>query len=182
MGRLKSAYPGFYAHQTPDAIEAAIQTWADEFIDYDYRLVLAAVRTTIATDRGKDSPTIGQIKNWCYRLTHPHPTEREAWNTVLQALDDIRHHECEPRHEEYKAQRFKQLPPAIRLAVGSETQLLDMEDMPKDKLHTIMASNFMRAYREIVEHDREVVLMPREARQIMAAHQQELLTAGGDDR
>lgn len=139
MAILKSAYPNFYRNQSREDVEAAIRLWADLFADDDPDVVLAAVKSHIATDTKGYPPVIGQIKEQVTKLTQPPMmTEQEAWSLVYRAICNSGYH----AQEEYD-----RLPPLLQRLVGSPSQLHDWALMPADEVNSVIGSNFMRSYR-----------------------------------
>jgi len=139
MAILATAYPQFYAKQSKEEKVAAVSLWADLFADDDPSIVLAAVKSHIATDTKGYPPVIGQIKEQVVKLTQPKQmTEQEAWSLVYRAICNSGYH----AQTEYDA-----LPPLLQRLVGSPSQLHDWALMDADEVNSVIGSNFMRSYR-----------------------------------
>ena len=62
MATLRAAYPQYYARQSVEDAEAALNLWAMQFADEPADDVAAAVSAYIACDTKGFPPSIGQIK------------------------------------------------------------------------------------------------------------------------
>ena len=160
MDVLATAYPQFYARQTPKELDRAVTLWAAMFADDDYDTVLAAVRAFIVSDKKGFPPHIGAIKDRMRMLVYPDTLgESEAWALVVKA--------CRNGIYGYR-EEFAKLPEAVQRAVGIPETLRSWAMADEDVFATVIASNFMRAYRERNELERERNMLPEKVKREIA--------------
>lgn len=146
---IKTAYPSFYKDSTD--IDSAIDLWSVMFADDTPQDVTEAVRALICIS--KFPPSIAEIKEKIVRISRPQQmSEMEAWNLVLQAIQDSNYH---------AQKRFDSLPEVIRKVIGSANQLREWAALDRDSVNTVLQSNFMRSYKVHVKNENELALMPR---------------------
>lgn len=175
MGVLKAAYPAYYRDMSKKDALGAVSLWNAMFEDKPYLLVEAAVKSFIATDTKGFPPTIGMINAELARLSEKdRRTELEAWELVKQAAANS------SWGHEYKS--FDRLPPDIRRIVGSPQTLHEWGQMDVSEFNTVVASNFMRSFREYHENRRREAVLPqavKSAAQDLAGRINTRLTGGG---
>jgi hypothetical protein len=148
---LRVAYPNFYKAMAADDYADTVVLWCDLFQDDPFALVSAAVKTFVATDEKGYPPHIGAIKAAISNLTQPLAlTEAEAWNLVRGKVS------CYATHAD-----FLELPPVIRRAVGSASQLCQWA-MSELKNLPVIQSNFMRSYRSALEAEQQRARIPKD--------------------
>ena len=128
--------------------EAAVTLWADRFKSDPYPLVLEAVNILIDTDLGGFRPTIGQVKAAMHDIVYGEQlSETEAWQRVKAVL-----HEAQEGPETLTGARsaWNKLPDEIKKLV-SPRQLLEWNWIDVEKMDTVIQSNFMRSYRDVME-------------------------------
>lgn len=146
MAMLKVAYPRYYANQSEQDINAAVNLWTDMFSADDVQLVNVAVKAYINADTKGFPPSIGQIREKINLLMQPDgANEQEAWNMVRKAVSN----------SGYRAkEEFDKLPTDLQNLVGSANQLREWGLMDSGQLQTVVASNFMRSYRYNKDRER----------------------------
>lgn len=155
---LQVEYPQSFLRLDYRQMQAKLQLWAEEFAQDDYRLVSAAVRVLIRSNR-EFAPNIGQIREKMYQLSNPDAlTETEAWALVSKAC----------RNSYNAKEEFKKLPPEVQAAVGSYEMIKAWGMMNEDEVESVIASNFMRSYRVHVKRKQEMALVPPEIRELLA--------------
>lgn len=160
MDILAAAYPRFYAgNEAPDP-ESVLSLWATMFAEDDFMIVAAAVKALIAGDVKGFPPVIGQVKARIRQITKPQEmTEGEAWALVARAI----------RNSTYDSRKeFDALPDYIQRIVGAPSQLREWGTMDSDTVHSVVASNFQRAYRAKAEHRRNYDALPGDVKQLVA--------------
>lgn len=160
MSVLRGAYPAFYRNTGKTEAADIVNLWATMFAEDDAGLVAAAVKATIATDDEGFPPTIGQIKAKMRLISQPKQMdEAEAWGLVVNAI----------RNSGYEAEKeFDRLPPHVRRIVGSANQLRDWSQMDSDTVHSVVASNFQRAYRARQNAAAEYSSLPESVKALMS--------------
>lgn len=162
MAVLKAAYPQYY--KDTEEIAAAVSLWQSMFEDEQYELVSAGVKAFIASDTKGFPPCIGQVKEQIARLTRPVDamTEQEAWSLVKKAL----------RNSVYGyMEEFASLPEPIRATIRTPSTLREWGQISMQELDTVVASNFMRSYRDTVRNRHEFALLPESVKQFAAKEQ-----------
>lgn len=166
---LQVEYPQSFSKLDYRQMQAKLQLWAEEFAQDDHRLVSAAVRVLIRSNR-EFAPNIGQIREKMYQLSNPDAlTETEAWALVSKAC----------RNSQYNArEEFEKLPPEVQAAVGSYEMLKTWGLMNEDEVESVVASNFMRSYRTHVKRKQEMALVPPEVRELLTGMTQKMMIGG----
>ena len=159
LALIKAAYPGSYRDMTREDLVAVVNLWQKQFEDMDSALVIAAVHALIAERAEGFPPTIGAVRAQARKLTAPQQmTELDAWALVSRAT----------RNSAYGAEKeFAKLPPAVQRAVGRPEQLRAWAMMDVKDVESVVASNFMRAYRGAVALNREEKTLPRQVRDLL---------------
>lgn len=157
MAVLKIAYPSYYKGGSD--LEQAAALWAELFTDDDALIVASAVKAFIVNDEKGFPPSIGQIKNLVRSLTtEKEMTEIEAWEMVSKAL----------RNSGYNSrEEYEKLPPIIQQLIGSPETLRNWAQMDSENVHTVIASNFQRSYRERAKSEREFLALPQSTRNFL---------------
>lgn len=160
MDVLKVAYPRFYINQTEDEKYDASKLWTTMFADDDAPLVVAAVKSFIATDIKGYPPHIGAIKNEIQKITTPaEMSELEAWNIVKKAVTNSLYNAKD---------EYEKLPPMIKRICGSPSTLREWAAIDFDELNTVVSSNFQRSYRAVSKAERDYAMVPSDVKQIMS--------------
>lgn len=159
MDILTTAYPRFYSgNDAPDPIKT-MNLWSEMFSNDDVSLVAAAVKSLIETDEKGFPPTIGQVKAKMRLLTSKEEmTEAEAWALVAKAVKNGLYGSRE---------EFNKLPKNIQRLVGSHNQLRDWAMMDSDTLHSVVASNFQRSYKQVATREKEIAKLPEDVRKMI---------------
>lgn len=171
LATLKAAYPGSYRGMTARDAEAMIELWSRMFAE-SYADVNAAVAALISTRTVGFSPTVGEVKDQLQKLRSANTLpEQEAWALVSRA--------CRNGLYGYR-QEFAKLPPEVQRAVGAPEQLREWAAMDADTLQSVVASNFMRAYRTQKARERENAMLPPEVRALITGLSDTLMIGGGE--
>ena len=156
---LRGAYPAFYRDITKQEAESTIALWEAMFDEEPYVLVGAAVKAFIAGDAKGFPPSIGQIKERIRKITQPEElTEQEAWSFVSKAIKNSTYGSVE---------EFNKLPPEIQAVVHDPGQLRQWAMTPAESMETVIASNFMRSFREKKRITSEYLALPTSVKQLM---------------
>ena len=158
---LRGAYPAFYRDITKQEAESTIALWESMFDEEPYAIVGAAVKAFIAGDGKGFPPSIGQIKERIRQITQPEEmTEQEAWSLVSKAV----------RNSTYgSVEEFNKLPPEVQAVVHDPGQLRQWAMSPAENMETVVASNFMRSFREKQRITKEYLALPTSVKQLMIA-------------
>lgn len=159
MDILTTAYPHFYGGPNAPDMVKAIRLWHEMFARDDVALVAAAVKALIETDSKGYPPHIGAVKEKLRLITGgDEMTELDAWEVVSGAL----------RNSTYGSrEEFEKFPPVIKRIVGSPAQLREWGLMDHDTVHSVVASNFQRSYRSILQREREIAKLPPDVKALV---------------
>lgn len=164
MATLRAAYPQYYARQSVEDAEAALNLWAMQFAEETAEEVSAAVSAFIACDTKGFPPSIGQIKEKLDML------RAEAGGGELTALDAWSLVQKACKRSYYNAEEeFAKLPDTVRAVVGSAGVLHDWAAMDLDTLCSVVASNFQRSYAARAAHVSEIRRLPQAVRELIAS-------------
>ena len=159
LDALKVVYPHYYKTYSEDEKFQISCLWAEMFEAEPVGLVLAAVKSFIATDTKGFPPAIGQIKEQIVKLTKDEEkSELEAWGEVKKALSNSGYN---------AVTEFDKLDPAIKRIVGAPSQLRDWASVETGALDSVIASNFQRSYRAIAKNERERAVLPPEVAEMV---------------
>lgn len=151
MDIIKGAYPSWNATKNTALV------WAQMFVDDPVELVLAAVKSYIASDTKGFAPVVGQIKQIMTDLQVEDMNEQQAWSLVRKAIGNGLYG-C---YTEYA-----KLPPILQKVVGSPEQLTEWA-MLEQGLDTVVASNVMRSYRAALERERFERALPSDVKMVL---------------
>jgi hypothetical protein len=170
---VKAAWPNSYKGLTGNDLKAVVELWTMQFRDFDYEVVSMALNAIIATDITGYAPTIGKIKEQVYSLTQQHAgmTEMEAWDIVKKALNgasvdpsSVLWSDGQSDGRTSAERKFDALPEVCKKVVGSARQLADWAQMDPSTVNSVVASNFMRSYRDKLKTEKEMAMIPAEVR------------------
>ena len=146
-----------YPNYKPNNLSETVDVWQMMLSDYDYNLVSMALKSYILSDTSGFAPAIGQIVSKIHFITQPQElNEMEAWSLVSKAI----------RNSIYNsADEYAKLPPIVQKAVGLPSQLVQwaIDDSYNE---SVVSSNFMRCYRIELAREKEMSMLPEDARQI----------------
>lgn len=137
--------------------------WASMLAQDDFAVVSAAVKALMLEPRSF-APGIGEIKAKIRELTHPPAmTEAEAWGLVCKALKSS-------GYLEDARKAFEALPPTVRRVVNNPAQLQEWATMDSGTVHSVVASNFQRSYRNAAAQDEEYQAFPPDVKALASAY------------
>ena len=146
-----------YPNYKPNNLSETVDVWHTMLSDYDYNLVSMALKSYILSDTSGFAPAIGQLVAKMQSITQPQVlNEMEAWSLVSKAI----------RNSIYNsADEYAKLPPIVQKAVGLPSQLMQwaIDDSYNE---SVVSSNFMRCYRIELAREKELSMLPEDARQI----------------
>ena len=146
-----------YPNYKPNNLSETVDVWHTMLSDYDYNLVSMALKSYILSDTSGFAPAIGQLVAKMHSITQPQAlNEMEAWSLVSKAI----------RNSIYNAaDEYAKLPPIVQKAVGLPSQLMQwaIDDSYNE---SVVSSNFMRCYRIELAREKELSMLPEDARQI----------------
>lgn len=158
---VKEEYPNFNKEPRRAAV-----LWGEMFNGEDPRLVAAAVKGHIATN--KFAPQIAEIKAMIRKLREPQVmTELQAWMLVKKAISDSTWHAMD---------EHKKLPPQLQELV-SPNMLRDWA-MSENFNEGVESSNFMRSYRAAAARKIEMDVLPEDIKKLITEYAGKALPEG----
>lgn len=159
LATLKAAYPHSFKDLTKKDAEAMIDLWTMMFAAESYAEVSAAIAALISTRTGGYSPTVGEVKEKLNSLRTANAlSEQDAWALVSKA--------CSNGLYGYKKE-FAKLTPDVQRAVGAPEQLREWAKLDVETVQSVVASNFMRAYRANQAREKEISMLPPDIRKMI---------------
>lgn len=138
---IATIYPGFYKGASREDKAYVIDLWASLFTEESSELVSAALKSFISADTKGFAPSPGQIKEKIRIIMQPKQmTEQEAWQLVYKAIRST-------GNMEQAVKQHEKLPMAIK-GMLSPAQLKEWAFSDIDSIQTVVASNFMRSFRD----------------------------------
>ena len=158
---LQAAFPTFYRGMTNEELLRIIKLWQMMFEKETCSDVMNAVYALISTKIDNFPPTIGAVKEQIVKIKQPQQmSEMEAWSLVNKAC----------RNGSYAAtEEFNKLPETVQRAIGSADQLRVWAQMDEETVNSVVASNFMRAYKTKQAQKKEMDMLPNEVKNYMGA-------------
>lgn len=152
---IQAAFPN-WKPQAPE--EFIVNLWHKFLVSFDKKEVGRAVQAYIATDTTGFAPSIGQIIDKIHVIIEPEQVnDMQAWNLVAKAI----------QNSSYNAKaEFERLPLVVQKAVGCEQQLKAWAS-DENFNSSVVSSNFIKTYRQVVNRERELAKMPVEIKQLI---------------
>lgn len=152
--RITYAYPSF----KPMSMSEMVDMWTEMFECFDVNVVMAALKTYVATDTSGFAPAIGKIME-IIRSFQTAGTEEmsdlEAWSLVRTAIKDGTYH---------SAERFDELPKIVQKVVGSPGNLREWAGLDSKEVSTVIQSHFLKSYRVEVKRQQDYRSVPEEVK------------------
>lgn len=148
-----------YPNYKPSNLSETVDVWNMMLEEYSYSQISTALKTYVHSDTSGFAPSIGQLINKLHEVQSPQElNEMEAWMLVSKAL----------RNGYYGAvEEFNKLPPLVQKAVGSPDNLRNWALTDSKSIENVVQSNFMRAYRTVVNRENEIKKMPADVRTLI---------------
>lgn len=149
---IASTYPNF----KPKDLTMIVDSWHFFLADHEYNNIAIALKTYVNTSGSGFPPSVDQLialTRKAEELTEM--TEGEAWGLISQAVRNGLYHAEE---------EFNKLPPICQKIVGSPNQLTSWAMGDAESLESVIASNFQRSYRTMLQRERDIKSLPMEAR------------------
>ena len=148
-----------YPNYKPSNLSETVDVWNMMLEEYSYSQISTALKTYVCSDINGFAPSIGQLINKLHEVQTPQElNEMEAWLLVGKAL----------RNGTYGAvEEFNKLPPLVQKAVGSPDNLRNWAQTDSESIENVVQSNFMRAYRIVVNRAKEYQKMPKDIQSLI---------------
>ncbi|MCQ2382912.1 MAG: replicative helicase loader/inhibitor [Clostridia bacterium] len=169
LARVDVLFPNWH----PADLSLTIDVWMEELGNLRYDEVLIAVKTYTRTDTTGFAPTISKlleiINDIKADIYGGDLSEMQAWALVSKALRDSTYHAKE---------RFNELPVTVQKAVGS-SEVLSAWGTAENYNENVAQSNFIKAYRNVLEREKKISVYPAEIQNRINAAQTKLI--GGNN-
>ena len=147
---MKAVYP--QPTFIPD--KDAFDIWYALLDDIPYKQANIAVQKHITSS--KFPPTVADIREKAiFKETDDEISELQAWSLVYKAI-------C---NSTYNAEdEYNKLPVTIQKAVGNQSNLKEWGQMPIETVQSVEQSHFIRAYRTVLEREKQDSRLPEKLR------------------
>ena len=167
---LEAEYPNSFSRMDDKQRSLKQELWSKEFEHDDPMAVYAAARVLMWSGR-EFAPNSGQIRDkMCEMMESNVLDEQQAWALVSKA--------CENGFYGYKKE-FEKLPPEVQRAVGRPEQLKEWAVMDVETVQSVVASNFMRNYRNRIAREKEMARIPQDVRNLISGISEKLQLSEG---
>lgn len=154
FGTLAKAMKAIYADPKFLADQDAFDVWYAMISDLDYATASEALKAYVRSSKGLPGPS-DFVKYATNKRLAESMNEQQAWALVTKAIRNSNY---------YAEEEYGKLPPLVQKAVGSPTNLASWAQLPSDEVHTVISSNFARAYRAEAEREKAEAMLPEELR------------------
>lgn len=155
---LKATYVNHYSHFTNADWDNMADVWTSIFSGYPYEQVSAGLKIFLASDTKGFPPSPGQVIDCILKVTMPSMmSEGEAWHIVRKAIE---------RGSLYAEDDFAKMPEPVRRAIGSPSNIRSMAT-DEEYNEEVAKGQFLRAYRNILERDRDNAKIPGEVMRLI---------------
>ena len=138
---IQAVYPNFRV--SPEEMTPTINAWNMMLAEYPVEAVNGALQIYVKTSTSGFAPSVSQLINAMYAPKSKSAlSEGEAWALVKKAIQDGNYHAEE---------RFNELPEIVQKAVGDANMISQWARTDSDEVNTVIASNFQRTYRAVLE-------------------------------
>lgn len=150
---IMRAYPNFKA----DNLTETVDSWHFFLADHKYNDIAVALKTYVNTSGSAFAPSVSELIAMTRKTDELiEMTEQEAWGLISNAVRNGLYHAEE---------EFNKLPEICQKIVGSPNQLTNWAMGDADSLESVVASNFQRSYRTMLQRERDYKALPVEAKQ-----------------
>ena len=163
---LRVAYPMMYRDATKKDADLAVSLWATMFADDPADIVVAAVKSWIATDTKGFPPAIGQIKTEIFKLTDGAYalSADEAWAIARATMRQVG---CSPYDRTCKDRAKEMTPPEV----WEVMERMGYRDMCYSENLDVLRGQFFKMWDMSVARRRERSLIPSDVRKHLSAAQ-----------
>jgi len=138
-------------YQQFQVTKAKVDIWHQLLQDMDAKVINSAIAAFIRTDVKGYPPVPGQLIALISETQNPYPSEGEAWESANKAM----------RNGAYGyEEEFEKLDPIVQECIGSAQQLHNISLLPSSEVQTVYRSQFLRAYRTLVERKKQDARIP----------------------
>lgn len=157
---IKVSYPMWAKDLKESDAKAMVVLWADMLHEYEYDVVQAALKSFLATS--KWPPSIAEIiEKVRYIVTggQMEISESEAWAMVRKALENGTYGARE---------EFDKLPSDIQKVLREPATIRNWSQLSPVEVDTVVASNFMRSFKEVRKREKEFWSLPNDIKQLIS--------------
>lgn len=153
-----------YPNYKPNDLSETVNAWQMMLDEYSYNQVSMALKVYITSDSSGFAPNIGQLVAKIQTISQPQELDGlTAWGLVSKAL----------RNGTYGAvEEFNKLPPLVQKTVGMPDNLKNWATSDYKAIETVIQSNFLRTYENVVKRENEINRMPNDIKSLIEATNQ----------
>jgi len=159
---IKASFPFWGSKLSPDELKVTVDIWTEMLGEYDFKVVMSAMKILIATKKDFP-PSIAEVIEKVQFLSSGGDTglsEVEAWSMVRRAIGNGMYGATE---------EFEKLPKEIQIAIREPATIKNWSQLEPDELDTVVASNFMRSFKEVKKRETEYKALPRDIKTMIEA-------------
>lgn len=157
---MKAAFPMWGSKLSPDELKTSVEIWNEMLGEYDYQMVSAAMKMLIAVKKDYP-PSIAEIIEKIEFIRSGGQTdlsEIEAWSMVRKALSNGMYGARE---------EFERLPSEVQAVLREPATLRNWSQLDSSEVETVIASNFMRSFKEVKKREKEYKLIPNDVKALI---------------
>lgn len=157
---VKLSYPMWSKDLKDTDARAMVMLWGDMLGEYEFDIVQAALKSLLATN--KWPPSIAEIIEKAQFINsggRQELSEIEAWSMVRKALGNGTYGARE---------EFERLPSEIQAVLREPATIKNWAQLEPTEIDTVVASNFMRSFKEVRKREKEYKALPGDVRTLIA--------------
>lgn len=163
LATIICVYPNFH----PEDIKKTAAIWQLLLADYDYKIMGGVLKSYMVTNKSGFAPSPSNLIQLYDELVKDDvKNELEAWALVSKAVRKSGWHAEEA---------FNELPPLVQKAVGSAENLRNWSQTKVESFESVIGSNFIKAYREVIEREKKAEAIPMDIRPLIEAKRAEMV-------
>ena len=158
---MKAAFPSWGSKLSQEEIRTSVEIWHEMLEEYEYIIVSGALKSIIATKKDFP-PSIAEIIEKVQFLLsggQKEISENEAWAMVRKALGNGMYGAKE---------EFERLPSDIQSVLREPATLRNWSQLDPTEVDTVVASNFMRSFKEVRKREKEFKALPSDIKQLIS--------------
>jgi len=155
---LSTAYPNVYKGFSVEESEEFTNLWVMMFDEYDIKIVTQALKGVIKTNQYP--PTIAHVQSQIdviLKNAGNYLSEEEWWENIRKAISNSSYN---------SVQEFNKLDDITKRLIGSHNVLKELALTDTIQLNTVIKSNYMRSYRNIIAEQKQYDNLPSSAKKL----------------
>lgn len=155
---IKASYPVWAKELKQQDASTMIMLWSDLFEEYDFTIMQVSLKSHLLTS--KWPPSVAELVEKYMMLTQPQKmSEGEAWAMVRKAISNGMYGARE---------EFERLPKDIQIVLREPATLKNWSQVELEEVDTVIASNFMRSYKEVRKRESDYNALPSDIKAMIS--------------